>query len=108
MADGNVFELMQGVLSPVERGLDYLFYAGVLYGAGRLSQSLVQCLRGVRTYLLPYGRTADTDLAQRYGRWAVITGATSGIGLAYTREVGGPKQCIVMLNALEWTLDCHS
>ena len=56
MADGNVFELVRGVLGPVERLLDYLFYAGVWYGTRRLTRLVVSACSGVRTYFIPIGR----------------------------------------------------
>ncbi len=87
MADGNVFRLVEGVLGPVEKALDYIFYAGLFYGAKNLSRVVYHAYRGIRTYFIPIGRDNRKDLSKKYGKWAVITGGTSGIGLAYAYEV---------------------
>ena len=87
MADGNVFELVEGVMGSLDRFLDYFFYAGVLYGSRNLARVVYLTFRGIRTYFIPVGRAVDQDLGQKYGKWAVITGGTSGIGLAYAHEV---------------------
>lgn len=87
MADGNVFELFRGVMGSLDRFLDYLFYAGAMYGARALAKLVVRTGEGLRVYFLPVGRASDQDLSEKYGKWAVITGGTSGIGLAYAHEV---------------------
>ena len=87
MADGGVFELVNGVLGPLNEVLDYLFYAGVLYGAKNVARLVIRACSGFRTYFIPFGRASNRDLGGRYGEWAVITGGTSGIGLAYAHEV---------------------
>lgn len=89
MADGNIFELVQGVLGGMDKLLDYLFCAGALYGARKLASLIFGACRGVRTYYVPFGRASDEDLSSKYGKWAVITGGTTGIGLAYAHEVRG-------------------
>lgn len=87
MADGSVFELVSGVLGPMDKLLDYLFYAGVFWGANSAARLVVHAYRGIRTYFIPFGRPSNGDLSERYGKWAVISGGTSGIGLAYAHEV---------------------
>ncbi len=87
MADGNLFELVNGVLRPLDKVLDYLFYAGVLYGSRNFARLVIQTFRGIRTYFIPIGRAANENLSEKYGKWAVITGGTTGIGLAYAHEV---------------------
>lgn len=87
MADSNVFELYRAVIGGADRFLDYLFYAGAVYGAGVVTRFALSALRGVRTYFVPFGRVSEEDLSVKYGKWAVITGGTTGIGLAYAHEV---------------------
>jgi uncharacterized protein len=46
--------------------------------------------------------TAETSFADRYGRWALITGASSGIGRAMAGEVAARGMpCVVLSNELE-------
>lgn len=88
MADGNVFRLVSAVLGHMDTVLDYLFYAGVAYGIRIVSRTVAHACSGVRTYFIPFGRIReDEDISEKYGKWAVITGGTSGIGLAYAHEV---------------------
>lgn len=86
-ADGNVFELVRGVMGGMDRILDYAFYAGVFYGARNFARLFFRTCSGVRTYFVPFGRACDEDMSKKYGKWAVITGGTTGIGLAYAHEV---------------------
>lgn len=87
MADGSVFELVRGVLGPVDKLLDYVFYAGVFYGARNVARLVIRACCGIRTYCVPIGRASNEDISKKYGKWAVITGGTTGIGLAYAHEV---------------------
>ena len=97
MADGSVFELVRGILGPLDRFLDYLFYAGVLYGSRSIGRLLARTCRGFRTYFIPIGRVSKQELRQTYGKWAVITGGTTGIGVAYAHEVSNTsQQCLIM------------
>lgn len=87
MADGSIFELVRGVLGPMDRFLDHVFYAGVIFGARSIARLVFLSCRGIRTYFIPFGRASNEDLGKKYGKWAVITGGTTGIGLAYAHEV---------------------
>lgn len=95
MADGRVFELVQGVLGQVERILDYIFYAGVVYGASNVARLVYHACSGIRTYFIPFGRASSQDISKKYGKWAVITGGTTGIGLAYAHEVSSGLVVVV-------------
>jgi hypothetical protein len=111
MADGNVVELVHGVLGRMERFLDYLFYAGVFYGARNFARLVFRACGGIRTY---FGRASDEDICQKYGKWAVITGGTTGIGLAYAHEVRTPcrdfakKEVWLLKGACIWEEIPHS
>ena len=87
MGDGHVFQLVEEVLRPVQTAIDTLFYAGVLYGATRCAAFFKTAVKGVRTYFIPLGSYKRCDLSKRFGKWAVITCGTSGIGMAYAHEV---------------------
>ena len=87
MANGHVFKLVEELFRPVETALDTLFYAGVLYGGGRITVLLRDLIRGVRTFFLPLGNYNRSHLPKEFGKWAVITCGTSGIGTAFAHEV---------------------
>lgn len=94
MSDGHVFKLVEELFRPVESFLDGLFYTGVLYGAIHLTAVIKNASKGVRTYLLPLGNYSKRDLPKTFGKWAVITCGTSGIGVAFAHEVSrGSRIC---------------
>ncbi|MBN3299490.1 DHB12 reductase, partial [Amia calva] len=53
------------------------------------------CWVGIRSYIL--SQYWSTDL-RRYGRWAVVTGATSGIGRAYADELARRGLDVVLIS----------
>ena len=89
--DGDLREVVRLLLQPVETFLDYIFYAGVAYAVRNSAGLVHQCWRGFRTYVVPsvcsiVGRR-ERKLSLQYGKWAVITGGTTPLGLAYAHEV---------------------
>lgn len=69
--NGDSFALLaEELLRPLSPSLDYLFVAGVAYGASHLLGFAWRCARGIRTYLIPYGRYSRRDLASEFGKWA--------------------------------------
>ena len=111
MNGDSVLLLVDELLRPW-RILDVAFYAGSLYGVYKLTTFAFKVIKGVRTYFIPAGRAANSDLSQTFGKWAglcaaslvvknpylfhsacflftdaVVTGATSALGLAFAHEV---------------------
>eukprot|EP00731_Ephydatia_muelleri_P030470 Em0021g993a len=74
--------------------LDCAFYLGVAYGIKQLAAFSWRLVAGVRTYFLPYGRCS----VEKFGKWAVITGATSGIGQAYAEEFARKGLNVVLIS----------
>lgn len=106
MADGNVIKLVEGILSPVSALLDGLFYAGALYGIKSTAELSWRCLQGLKTYFIPFQRLSNRDLSNEFGKWALISGGTSGIGLAFAHEVSISSRTL-MHRAMTATLsDC--
>ena len=54
-------------------------------------------VHGVRAHVLPRLRSKPTNLVQRFGTWAVVTGSTDGIGKAYALELArrGLNICLI-------------
>lgn len=66
----SVLFLAQELFRPLNASLDYLFYAGALYGARHVLTFVGDCMRGLRTYFIPFGRCCRSDLAKEFGKWA--------------------------------------
>ncbi|XP_073514269.1 very-long-chain 3-oxoacyl-CoA reductase [Phyllobates terribilis] len=58
-------------------------------------------LRGARVWVLGSG----AQVGPRTGQWAVVTGATDGIGKAYAEELGRRGMCIVLISRTQEKLD---
>lgn len=100
MANGHVFQLVEELFRPVETAIDSAFYAGVLYGAGRFAVFLRDVVNAVRTYFLPLGNYNKCDWPRTFGRWAVITCGTSGIGIAFAHEVSVSNERALAVQSL--------
>lgn len=44
-----------------------------------------------------WSRLLQLDLKKRYGEWAVITGATDGIGLEYARQLAQRGHSLILV-----------
>ena len=66
----SVPSLVKEFFRPLSGLLDYIFAAGVAYGAVRLGGLCRSCLGGFRVYCLPFGRCDGSDLKKRFGEWA--------------------------------------
>lgn len=66
----SVLFLAQELFRPLNASLDYLFYAGALYGARHVLSFVGDCMRGLRTYFIPFGRCCRSDLTKEFGKWA--------------------------------------
>lgn len=58
-------------------------------------------LTGIRLYVLSQCSCCQTDYKTRYGKWAVISGSTDGIGLAMARELARRGHSIVLMGRSE-------
>jgi Zn-dependent protease with chaperone function len=67
-----------------------IFFGGLLVGLWTYTRLLLQLVRALWVYFLRPGR----DL-RKLGDWAVVTGATDGIGKAYAERLAGRgRQCM--------------
>ena len=70
MESDRVDYLVRELFAPINASLDYIFAAGVLYGATHLAGFAWSCLKGIRTYFVPFGRSIRRDLTEEFGKWA--------------------------------------
>ncbi|KAM3927296.1 very-long-chain 3-oxoacyl-CoA reductase-B-like [Leptodactylus fuscus] len=84
--------MMEQMEPLLRQGLNFLGYLALSYVV--LKQAW-KVLRGFRVYIL--SRVWKTDL-KKYGGWAVVTGATDGIGKAYAEELAHRGFDVVLIS----------
>lgn len=79
-----------------------LFWLGAATAAWLSVCAVYRLLSGVRVWLLGNGRLVSPA---KLGQWAVVTGATDGIGKAYAEELGRRGFSIVLISRSQEKLD---
>jgi len=77
---------------------DYCALLGIAYGASVILRGLFRCLSCARTYLVPRLRSPK-DFAKKYGgKWAVVTGASEGIGRSYAIQLAERNMNVLLIS----------
>ncbi|KAM9817179.1 very-long-chain 3-oxoacyl-CoA reductase-B [Neosynchiropus ocellatus] len=79
-----------------------LFWLGAATAAWLSLCSVCRLLSGIRVWVLGNGRTVTPA---KLGKWAVVTGATDGIGKAYAEELARRGFAIVLVSRTQEKLD---
>lgn len=90
---------VETALKPVEAPL---FWLGAATAAWLSVCAVWKLLTGVRVWLLGNGRLVSPA---KLGQWAVVTGATDGIGKVYAEELGRRGFSIVLISRSQEKLD---
>ncbi|XP_063169102.1 inactive hydroxysteroid dehydrogenase-like protein 1 [Candoia aspera] len=77
--------------------VEMLALAGALYATKVCVTVLNNTYALIRVHFVPrmFGRP---DLSRRYGKWAVVTGGTSGIGLSYAKELASRGVDLILIS----------
>ncbi|KAG1935046.1 testosterone 17-beta-dehydrogenase [Pimephales promelas] len=81
---------------------DALFWTGVVTVAWVSVCSLCCLINGIRVWIVGNGNLMR---ASKLGKWAVVTGATDGIGKAYAEELARQGFAIVLISRTQEKLD---
>ncbi|XP_075045000.1 hydroxysteroid dehydrogenase-like protein 1 [Mixophyes fleayi] len=87
----------QDVLSSYYNHMEILAAVGALYTVRKTLNILCGCYSFIRQYVSPCIFHRTNDLKQ-YGEWAVVTGATDGIGKAYAEELASHGVNIILVS----------
>ncbi|XP_063045242.1 very-long-chain 3-oxoacyl-CoA reductase-B [Engraulis encrasicolus] len=79
-----------------------LFWLGAVTAAWLSLCSIYRLLNGVKIWILGNGKLVSPT---RLGKWAVVTGATDGIGKAYAEELARRGFSIVLISRSQEKLD---
>ncbi|KAM4614566.1 inactive hydroxysteroid dehydrogenase-like protein 1 [Discoglossus pictus] len=91
------FGISRGVLSSYYSHVELLAIVGALYTAQKGLSILSRCCSMVRLHIMPQF-LGKTNLVTKYGEWAVVTGATAGIGKAYAEELASYGLNIILIS----------
>ena len=75
---------------------DALVAIGIFYSMKSLIKLSYQVLGGAKTFGL--SKLRFSDFVKRYGKWAVVTGCTQGIGRAYAEELAKMNMNIILIS----------
>ena len=95
----SIVETVFGDWSPL------LATVGALFLVKLLASLLLDLRDGCRTYLLPRLLPSTSSFPERFGRWAVVTGCTGGIGRSYVDQLAGRGMNIVLVSRSKTRLD---
>jgi hypothetical protein len=73
---------------------------GCCWLAKILARLVWDCLVGFRLFVWARCKRGE-DLAKKYGKWAVVTGATDGVGKAYAFELARRGMNIILISRTE-------
>ena len=79
-------------------GILFLATIGVIFVFKFLFNICIDILEGFRTYVLPMVKAKKDNFVKKYGRWAVVTGCTQGIGKAYAMELAKRGMNLVLIS----------
>ncbi|XP_054156031.1 inactive hydroxysteroid dehydrogenase-like protein 1 [Oppia nitens] len=96
---GFIFQIVRDIDPKLRIMIDTFTLLGLVY-TGRMAIGLmIAAVRGFRVHL--WSRVWTLDLKRKYGEWAVITGATDGIGLEYARALAGRGFSLILVGRNE-------
>ena len=75
----------------------YLAIFGILYALKLLFAIAYDLRLFIKTYILPE-IINNSDFVTKYGKWAVITGCTQGIGRSYVEELAKRGMNVVLIS----------
>ncbi|MBN3290471.1 DH12A protein, partial [Polypterus senegalus] len=78
-----------------------LYWLGALTAAWLSLRACCMLATGFRVWVLRNGLRVGSQL----GKWAVVTGATDGIGKAYAEELARSGMCVVLISRSQEKLD---
>lgn len=96
---GFIFQIIRDIDPKLRVVIDTFTLLGLIYSTRVVLSLLSTAFTGFRVHL--WSRVWKIDLKQRYGEWAVITGATDGIGLEYARALAKRGLSLVLIGRNE-------
>lgn len=90
-----MFNSEDSLTGPIVLGFAVIGFLAVLF---LLCDVLLEMAKGCAAHLLPLVMPDRTPLSIKYGKWAVVTGSTDGIGKEYAKELAKRGLNIVLIS----------
>ncbi|KFQ18712.1 PREDICTED: inactive hydroxysteroid dehydrogenase-like protein 1 [Merops nubicus] len=87
--------------------IEALAIVGAWYTARKCISLAIDTYGMLRLYVIPK-LSGEIDLVRRYGKWAVVTGSTDGIGKAYAEELAKRGVNIILISRNKEKLEAVS
>ncbi|XP_037780763.1 inactive hydroxysteroid dehydrogenase-like protein 1 [Penaeus monodon] len=88
--------LLDEILPVLKRVEEAFALVGIYYAGSVTVRVLWKVTKGVRVHF--WSKLWKKDLVGKYGRWAVVTGSTDGIGKGYAKELAKNGMNIVLVS----------
>ncbi|XP_060561793.1 inactive hydroxysteroid dehydrogenase-like protein 1 isoform X2 [Ruditapes philippinarum] len=95
--------LLREILEVFSDIKDAFAILGAIYAARKTFQLSATLFESVNVHLISR-LSANCDLAEKFGSWAVVTGGSEGIGFAYAKELARRKLNIILISRSETKL----
>lgn len=100
---GYIFQIIRDLDPKFRMLIDTFTLLGLLYSGRFIYRFITASLVGFRTHV--WSRVLPLDLSRKYGQWAVVTGATDGIGLEYATQLATKGLSIIIIGRNSTKLD---
>ena len=87
-------------------GMAYLGIIGLIFLIKVAFSVVIDLTVGFKTYVLPLINNKNDDFVNMYGKWAVVTGCTQGIGKSYVEELARKGMNLVLISRNQSKLEC--
>ena len=93
------------VPSAFQDGMACLAVIGFIFLVKITFSIFIDMVVGFRTYVLPMLNYRNDDFVNIYGKWAVVTGCTQGIGKSYVEELARRGMNLVLISRSQSKLE---
>ena len=97
--------MLDNVLDNFGKEMVCLSVIGILCSLKFLSSLIMDFAEFFKTYILPNIGNHKTDFVKKYGKWAIVTGCTQGIGKSYVDELAKKGMNLVLISRNELKLE---
>lgn len=95
--------LLDPILRTLKHNEEVLSIIGLIYLGNKTVRCIWTLSKGIRIHF--WSRLWSKQFVEKYGKWAVVTGSTDGIGKAYARELARSGMSVILVARNQQKLD---